>query len=301
MNIKKTGEIPTDKDLEKHMEQREIPIRFCYPDAGGHQWHEIRKDNKYGLGNREVTALKRSLSDIRQLTKDHSTNLVHLGPGDGIEIPYIFETFKPGKNRRYAGVDISRQMLINTATLNEYHFSQISPPLWYLTDIETSENLKQVCNDVKNKGSDRNLILLIGQGVLTSNPETLENIFQSMESKDYLYITIEGDAPDKRKELCETYDLPAIKNLLSIGLKRAGYSPEKGTFKTTFNEDKSRIETYFKREDKEDILCLTSYKPSKNNLTERLNHHGFHVLYSRFYEDIHTFAVLCKKGGESNV
>ncbi|RLG12595.1 MAG: hypothetical protein DRN71_05930 [Candidatus Nanohalarchaeota archaeon] len=156
------------------------------------------------------------------------TNLVHLGPGDGIEIPYLFETFKPGKNTRYAGVDISRQMLINPAALNGYHLSGINP-LWYLTDIETSENLKQVCKDVKNKGSDRNLILLIGQGVLNSNPATLENIFQSMDDKDN--------------------------------------------------------------------LCLTSYKPSKNNLAERLNHHSFHILYSRFYEDIHTFAVLCKKGG----
>ena len=300
MNIKKTGIIPTSKDLEKHMEQRVIPIRFCYPDIGGNQWHNIRKDNNYNLGNREVTALKRSLSDIRQLTKDHSTNLVHLGPGDGIEIPYLFETFKPGKNSRYAGIDISRQMLENTATLNEYNFSQIIP-LWYLTDIETSENLKQVCKDVKNKGSDRNLILLIGQGVLNSNPKTLENIFQSMESKDYLYITIEGDDPDKRKELCETYDLPAIRDLLHTGLERAGYNSKKGTFKTIFNEEKSRVETYFKPENEKEILCLTSYKPSKSNLTERLKHHGFHVLYSRFYEDIHTFAVLCKKGGESNV
>lgn len=301
MNIKKTGKIPTKEDLEKYLEQREIPIRFCYPDDGGHQWHEIRKDRDYHLGNREVTALKRSLSDIKELTKDQLINLVHLGPGDGIEIPYLFGTFKPGKNSRYAGIDISEQMINNTAALNGSHFSQINPPLWYLTDIETSENLKLVCNDVKNKGSDINMILLIGQGVLTSNPWTLENIFQSMKSKDYLYITIEGDAPDKRKELCETYNLPAIRNLLSIGLERAGYSPEKGTFKTTFNEEKSRVEAYFKPEDEKEILCLTSYKPSGNDLPEKLKHHGFHILYSRFYEDIHTFAVLCKKGGDANV
>jgi len=78
MNIIKIGKLPTSKDLEKHMEQRVIPIRFCYPDIGGNQWHNIRKDNEYNLGNRELTALKRSISDIRQLTKDHPTNVLGL-------------------------------------------------------------------------------------------------------------------------------------------------------------------------------------------------------------------------------
>lgn len=296
MEIKKIGKIPDEKDLQEYLEQRVIPVRFCYPEEGGDKWHELRSNDKYKLGKRELTAFNGSLPEIKKIIGDQPINLVHLGPGDGIEIPYLFEIFKPNKGK-YVGVDISKQMIKNTFNLNKSYFSNINP-LWYLTDIETGGNLELICKDIKNKGADRSLFLLTNQRVLFSNPKTSKNLYHSMQNKDYLFITIEGDDLNKRKEICKTYNLPGVRNLLSVGLRRAGYNPKKGKFKeATFNEEKSQVEVYFKPKNEEEILCLTSYKPRVNEFESRLNKNGFDIKFLKFYEDVHTFAALCKKVG----
>lgn len=300
MEIKKIGKIPTEKDLQEYLQQRIIPVRFCYPGKGGNKWHKLRCNDEYKLGERELTAFNGSLSEIKKIIENKPINLVHLGPGDGVEIPYLFETFKPNGNGRYAGVDISKQMIQNTFQLNKSYFSNIKP-LWYLTNIETKENLELICKDVKNEGTERNLILLTNQGVLFSNSETLENVFDSMQKQDYLFITIEGDDANKRDEICATYNLPEVKDLLSIGLKRAEYNPNKGKFKTIFNEEKSRVEVYFKPKYEKEILCLTSYKPKEDEFRNKLNESGFDIEFLKFYKEAHTFAVLCKKKEIKNV
>ena len=96
-----------------------------------------------------------------------------------------------------------------------------------------------------------------------------------------------------------TYNLQEVKNLLSVGLKRAGYKAEEGSFRTEFNEAKSRVEVYFKPNDEQEILCLTSYKPREDEFKRRLIDSGFDIQFFRFYEDVHTFAVLCSKGGKN--
>ena len=55
---------------------------------------------------------------------------------------------------------------------------------------------------------------------------------------------------------------------------------------------------YFKPKDEQEVLCLASYKPRKDEFRNRLINSGFHIEFLKFYEDLHTFAVLCKKGGE---
>ena len=87
--------------------------------------------------------------------------------------------------------------------------------------------------------------------------------------------------------------------MLSEGLKRADYKAEDGSFRAIFNEAESRVEVYFKPEDEQEILCLTSYKPREDEFRRRLTDSGFDIQYLRFYEDAHTFAVLCKRGGKN--
>lgn len=294
MKLKRIGKIPSNEDLKKYLQQRSIPVKFCYPKEGGNKWHKLRSNNKYDLGARELTAFKGSLPDIKTVIGDQPVNLVHLGPGDGIEIPILFETFMLKGNAVYAGVDISEQMIYNTVSLNKSYFSDINQ-LWYIADIETESNLELICKDVKKDGAGRNLILLTNQGVLLSNPQTLENLYDSMQDQDYLFITIEGDDKDKREEICSTYGLPEVRSLISVGLQRAGYKPDKGRFRTIFNKEKSRVEVYFKPANEQEISCLTSYKPKEDDFIRLLKGSGFEIQFMRFYERVHTFAVLCKK------
>jgi len=299
MEIKRIGIIPTDEDLRLYLDQRIIPVRFCYPKEGGNKWHKLRQNESYKLGRRELKAFRGGLTDIEHIIGTQSINLVHLGPGDGVEIPFLFDKFKPNGSGRYAGVDISEQMIYNTARLNEPYFLGINP-LWYLTDIENKRNLELVCEDVKNKGVDRNLLIVSNEGTLLSNDLVFVYLRNSMGKKDFLFLTLEGNDLNKRAEICSTYELPETRGLLAVGLKRAGYKVEEGIFRTCFNEIKSRVEVYFKPKDEQEILCLTSYKPKEDEFRRRLTNSGLDIQYLRFYEKIHTFAVLCKRG-EKNV
>ena len=292
MKIKKIGKTTDKKDLEYYVKHRVIPVRFCYPKNGGNRWHRLRQSESYKLGKRELKTFSDGLTKIIDLIGEQ-INIVHLGPGDGIEIPILFNVFNLNDGR-YAGVDISEQMIYNTVRLNKSYFSDINP-LWYLTDIEARGNLELVCADVKSKGMNKNLILLTNQGVLLSNLEILKNIHNSMHKQDYLFITIEGDDANKRDEIIATYNLRETRSLLSEGLKKAGYKSCDGTFRTCFNDSKSMVEVYFKPKNESEILCLTSYKPRENEFRRRLKDSGFDIPFLKFYEDIHTFAVLCRK------
>ncbi len=291
--IKRMGTLPSAEDLRKFVKQRSIPIKFCYSGKGGNKWHKLRQDKSYKLGEREFESFESGLKNIEKVIGTQPINLIHLGPGDGIEIPVLFEKFKL-RNGLYVGVDISEQMLRNTFQLNKSYFSDVHP-LWYLTDIEIPGNLELVCKDVKKKRANRNLILLTGAGTLCSNPQTLKNLSSSMDADNYSLITLEGDNPDKRKEICATYDLPFARNLLSVGLERAGYNSEEGKFETIFNEKDSKVEVYFKPRDEEKILCLTSYKPREDEFRKKLIDSEFDIQNLDFYKDAHTFAVLCSR------
>ena len=154
MEIKQIGRVLTDEDLKSYLDQRIIPVRFCYPEEGGNKWHELRQDESYRLGGRELRAFREGLTNIEDIIGKQPINLIHLGPGDGIEIPILFDKFKPNGNGKYAAVDISEQMIYHTARLNESFFSGLNP-LWYLTDIEGKDNLELVCEDVKKRGAGK--------------------------------------------------------------------------------------------------------------------------------------------------
>ncbi|MCX6707007.1 MAG: L-histidine N(alpha)-methyltransferase [Candidatus Woesearchaeota archaeon] len=302
MNIIKMGIMPTKKESKEYVKQGIIPVKFCYPKIGGDIWHKLRRDKRYVIGERELTAFNGSLDNVKEIIEEDPINIVHLGPGDGIEVPLLFDRLNLCGNGKYVGADISGKMIINTFRLNKPYFSNDNS-LWYLTDIEIEGNLELICRDIKNKGANRNLILLTNQGVLLSNPRILEFMQKSMDNQDYLFITVEGDCPPKRDEICATYDLAEVRELLSVGLQRAGYDPKKGRFRTVLNEQESRAEVYFKPEmvqsgsmhNKPEILCLTSYKPQTDEFRQRLENAGLHIKFMKFYEDVHTFGVLCSK------
>ncbi len=297
MKIKRIGNIPTDEDLKLYLNQRIIPVRFCYLNEGGNKWHELRQDKTYELGERELKTFSDGLTNIKDVIGVLPINLVHLGPGDGIETSILFDKFKTKSNGMYVGVDISEEMIYSTLRLNKSYFSDANS-LWYLTDIESEGNLELVCKDVKKKGVNRNLIILSNEGTLLSNSDVFRYLRNSMNKEDYLFLTLEGDDPKKREEIYSTYKLLKTQNLLAIGLRTAGYITRKRNFRVCFNEIESRVEVYFKPKDEQEVLCLASYKPRKDEFRNRLINSGFHIEFLKFYEDLHTFAVLCKKGGE---
>lgn len=296
----KLGKIPNEDELKLLIKKKRVlPIRFCYPESGASKWNQIATDADYVLGNNEVRTLSETISNI-EIKLPEKFDIIHIGPGQGIEIPILYDNLKGINN--WIGIDISQGMLVNTLLYNrEKHNDEFirTKKFYYLTDVETKGNLSLVIKNYNKKINNNlsKLFLLIGQGVLFSNPETLKNIYNAMTKEDYVYITIEGDNQKKRKEICATYDLPFVRDLLSVGLERAGYNTNEGKFlPSKFNEKTSIVESYFKPTKEEKILCLTSYKPpSKEALEKKLNDIGFKIRYIKNFKDIHTYAVLCQK------
>ncbi len=45
MIIKRIGKLPTKKDLQECLQDKVIPLKFCYLQKGGDVWHQIRESH----------------------------------------------------------------------------------------------------------------------------------------------------------------------------------------------------------------------------------------------------------------
>ncbi len=289
--IIQVGSLPSERELSQAVETGMLPIKYCYPGEGGDAWDTLRKKEKkgYSLGEREYVTL---LHSLRSIHVSEPTNIIHIGPGNGVEIPSISRCLNFQKHQ-YIGVDISQRMLENTRTYQEEFFKSMRDPVFILSDIEYPGNARKVNAFAKDRGLSRSLFIVTGQGVLCSNQQFLEDLADALDEKDSVFITLEGDSTSNRSEILSTYNLPPVEQLLSIGLERAGI--REGRFlPASFNEELHHVEKYFELPEKRKILCLSSYKPSSDRQFELvLTEAGLQPLWTQYFPQVHSYATLC--------
>jgi len=285
MKLKKSQQ----KELNEFVKKRkEIPIRFCYI---GMAWNKIAIDPKYTLAKRELGILKKSVEFISSKTKK-PVNILHLAVGNGVEIPYIVDAIGLKNINIYAIVDINKRMLnlAKSFVLKKYPRLNIKS---YFRDIET-EGIKDIANELKRNGAKRNLILLIGNGVLFSNNHVVKFIRESMKSEDKLFLTLELFKKSKQKETFDSYMIPPVINLLSIGVKRAGFKPEHEKFNIEYDSKTLRLKQFFQTNGK-NLLVLSSYKPQNiQKIEKRLKKYGIKKEFLIENKKIHSSAGLFK-------
>jgi hypothetical protein len=278
------------KILEKSIkEKREIPIRIVYV---GEYWDKIAKDQTYQLAEREVTALKNSIQEVSKKIGSKKVNVIHLGPGNGMEIPFILQSINPNQVDTYALVDLNSTML----DLSEKRMKKDFPSTKikkFLRDIETY-GIKDICDKVKEDGAKINLIVLIANGVLFSNEDFVKEIKNSMNKEDFFYITLELYEEGKDKEIIKPYLIPSVLDLLSNGLKLLGYSPSYDEFYGEIDKKDDQLKIYFvpngNRERK--LLVLHSYKTKIEKLKERMKRLKFKESFCEEYENVHACGGL---------
>lgn len=277
------------KELDEIVKKkREIPIRFCYI---GLAWHKIATDPKYSLATRELKILEESIKVV-SLKIEKPVNILHLGVGNGVEIPYIVDAIGLSNIQLYSIVDINKSMLklAKSFALEKYPGLKIKS---YLRDIET-EGMKDIAEKLKRKGAKRNLILLIGNGVLFSNPRTIKFIRESMETEDYFFLTLELFKKEKQKEIFDSYMIPTVLDLLSIGIRRAGFKPTYEKFSIKYDPKTSRLKQFFQINRKK-LLVLASYKPTNiKKIEKRLKKYGLKKEFLIENKKIHSAAGLFK-------
>jgi len=273
-------------------EKREVPIRVVYTQK---YWDKIAKDSSYSLASRELTALKKSIVDVSKALSGKKINVIHLGIGNGVEIPFLVNVLKTKNIDTYSIVDVNKTML----NISEAKIKQQYPKLnvkRFCKDIETY-SIKEICQETKKSGADINLIVLIGNGVLFSNDKLVKDMAKSMGQKDFFLLSLELYKKGKDKEIIEPYLIPSVLDLLANGVKILGHKVEYKYFDGEIDKKKNWLKIYFSPNGnrKEKLLVLRSYKPNIKQLTQRMNKFGFKTLQINEHKNIHTCVVLYEK------
>ncbi len=288
--------------------RKEIPLKFVYLEEGAHNWDELVKDEKYGIGKAEIELIKTNISKILKFLKNGKFNMIDVGCGNG-EKSEIFINKLSGSHKpvNYVAIDISREML-KMAIENIKRNKNINTQT-YCIDFERG-NFAQITDTLRKVYYRNNFLLFLGNTMGNSSDMSrlLTNIRESMISSDLLLI---GCATGKGnyKSVLEHYDNNLVHKAAFFGLAKTGAKPKDGRFLTVYNKKKSRIEVYFvfgkdiklkldgenvkvKKGDK--ILIVISYRVTKDFIKTLLDRLGFKVLLFTRSKNKENALVLCK-------
>lgn len=236
-------------------------------------WEKIVNHPGYDLGKREMQALISFLQDVGSLVLIR--NAIHLGVGSEREIPYILKHIASIKN--YVLIDICSFALDSTYAKVRADFPGVNFQK-ELKDVEVPGFL----SDLRRKVSGPTLVILIGNGVIFSNPSVSASISAGMKNEDFFLLTLETP----HKEMFSSYDIDPAYELISKGKMRA-----------------SRKNTQIIYDDKDQCLkmicngetLLSSYKPTPEQLKVRMELAGFNEVFLKEYNDIHMTGSLWRK------
>lgn len=276
------------KELEEAVrERKEIPIRFCYM---GLAWHRIATDPDYTLASRELGILEEA-ARLVSTRIEKPVNVIHIGSGNGVEIPRIVEAIGVQNIGIYALIDINESMLglAKSFALKKHPGLSVRT---YHRNVEGA-GIADIAEELKREGAERNLVLLIGNGVLFSNPQIPRFIHSAMGEKDRFFLTLELFRKEKQKEIFGSYMIPPVLDLLSIGVERAGLKPSHERFSIEYDAKDSRLKQFFQTEDGRRLLVLISYKPEEiQTIEERMAACGFGKEFMIENKDLHACAGL---------
>lgn len=266
-------------------EKNEVPIRVVYTQE---YWDKVAKDPNYQLANREIGALQDSLPKLAEHLKGKHINIIHLGVGNGVEIPFIVDALSESIISQYVIVDVNQAMLdLAEKELAGQNVKKV------LRDIET-DGIQDICDEAKNNGA-MNLIFLIANGVLFSNDSFVEEIYKNLKQDDLFFLTLELYQENKDEEIIKPYLIPTVLDLLGNGLKIINQHPEYKNFSAKIDRKDNRLKVYYSTENGRKLLVLHSYKPLMSELAKRMKGLQFKTVFAEEYPDIHTAGCLYRK------
>ena len=271
-------------------EKSEIPIRVVYTQK---YWDKIAKDSTYSLASRELTALKKSINYVSKVLGKRKVNVIQLGVGNGVEIPFLVKAIK--NIDTYSIVDVNKTMLDISGAKVKKQFPKLKLKK-FQTDIETY-GIEDICKKTKRGGADINVVVLIANGVLFSNDDLVRDTSKNLNKEDFFVLTLELYKDGKDSEIIQPYLIPSVLDLLSNGIKILGYKIKYEYFDAEIDKKQNRLKVYFSPDGdrSKKLLVLHSYKPNVKQLTQRMYKFGFKTLLIKEYKNIHTCFAVYKK------
>jgi len=288
--------------------KHEIPHKFAYLKNGARIWDMVSRDPAYDLGRRELSVLRKFLQLFLERQTKEPFNILHIGPGNGLEIQTVLDTFGIKRIPNYGLVDISSELLGMSKSLVEKHSEGIKF-LYFIHDV-TNKEISDIAASLRQNEASSNIILLVANGAILSNSPVLTYIHKSMKPKDILLITLEVYSAKREKQILEQYKLPAILDLFGKSLSLIGirdFSIDQ--FEFNYNKVKSNIEVYFDSKKwlkfhysdniifdfplPDKIKIFSSYRPTPYKLKNFLSSKGFKTEIFHYFKKEKCCGVAC--------
>lgn len=233
-------------------------------------WEQIVNHPDFDIGRRELEALIRFLSTVAVHTP-RGIHVLHLGIGDGREIPRIVSSLSVGE---YVLNDICAPVLERATS----RARSACPSVRFRgeeADIELEGNLSSMRSELHGP----TIFVLAGNAVIFSDRRLDGYIRRAMRKGDLLLVTAEvpHESMDRSYAIDPVYDLLAHSGIdVHADSVTVAYDASDQCLKMTCGGH----------------VLLASYKPTPDQLRSRLRQAGMVEVALQTYEDIHMVAGL---------
>jgi len=259
-------------------------LKYAYLGGGSAAWDKLRGAESFAVGGREINALRaiaeKGAREFRASGKP--LRLIHVGSGNGIEIPLFLDMFALGKKDAYVAVDVSPELL---ELVKKRQGAELSAKVGEVSYTQADAEAPGQLAISLRKSNDRITVLAAsGEGTLLSNFAVLENLKQCIETEGYLMLSLDGIAPDRIESVCKEYDQAVVRDFLihsvryalSTGAIRNG----EGQFlPATYDQNLSQLIVRYRLNDGPELVLLRSWKPtSQEAIAKTLQSNGLKAL-----------------------
>jgi hypothetical protein len=196
-----------------------LPHKYAYFVEGSQAWCKICKDQEnYLLGELELKTLKSFLHDCRnEISTTKKYNIIHIGIGDGKEIPDIVNGIGLEHIAEYHLIDISPELLYSA----EINIKKCEKTRFISHVLDIIEVKEEKLSAIGNNNLPR-LFVIVANGGILSNKPVLKNLQKIMGSSDKLLITLETYVIETHQEILNQFVCDSVINLLIQPLKLIG-------------------------------------------------------------------------------
>jgi hypothetical protein len=281
------------------MNEIEFPHKWVYLDGGSCAWRAVREDPAYDLGLRELETLRKFMPVVASLHGDHEYNVVHVGPGTGVEARLVISALGPERIPAYGIVDISPELLDQARETLAAEYKPLRV-LAFHHDVSQS-GMSAFVSFLRQSGTASNLVVLAANGGILADPASLRLVVGTMLPGDRLLITLEIYEREREADILNQYRLPSILNLFRRSLYHFGIpDPRDEEFQFSYDSKRALIEVFFVPNAArttpslpDRIRVFATYRPTPAHLREALETHGLQVPLFEQFEDEHCCGVLC--------
>ncbi len=276
-----------------------LPHKFVYRNGGAPIWDAIQRDAEYLLGSRELRTLDDTVRSFATQTGNTSFNVIHLGPGNGAEVPIVVGGVTRERIRSYVLLDISSEMLALAESRIRCELGCLN--LLCVEHDVSDRGLSTISGRVRALCGSPNLFVLAGNGGMLSELACLRSVREAMVAEDRLLITLEFFEPDRKEAILKQFGIRSIVDLFGRSLAQLGIReprPEEFEFRYAF--ETALVEVFFVPGPSRNALhvperlrVFASFRPTPERLRTTLESFGFAVHRFETFGEQHCCGVVC--------